>query len=164
MMRCPPASLIHPVATSDAEWLRSAVADAWAAHENKAAVAVRWDAFGLSDLQVRCRRRRRCCFPHVGLTSSAVQEIVVCMGAGVVHAVCRRLATDLRHSGGGLPDLTLWNADTCTCKLVEVKSPNDRMSEKQLLWADVLLAAGADYHICRVSVSNARRIPVRADT
>lgn len=135
-MRWPPA------AASDADWLRSAIADAWATHENKAAVAVRWDAFALSDLQ----------------------DIAACLGAVVVHAVCRRLAIDLRHSGGGLPDLTLWNADTCTCKLVEVKSPNDRMSEKQLLWADVLLAAGADYHICRVSVSNARKIPVRADS
>ena len=80
---------------------------------------------------------------------------------------------------GGLPDLLLWSPETLSCmfahcfahlalfltsgfstgdervpraaaKLVEVKGPNDRLSNKQEVWIRELLAAGLHVEICHV--------------
>lgn len=36
-------------------------------------------------------------------------------------------------------------------KLVEVKGPNDRLSDKQEVWIDELLAAGIHVEVCHVA-------------
>ena len=43
-------------------------------------------------------------------------------------------------------------------KLVEVKGPNDRLSDKQEVWISELLAAGVHVEVCHVAVQVA---PVR---
>lgn len=44
----------------------------------------------------------------------------------------------------------MWNVDEKKCRLVEVKSPNDRLSETQKVWISVLLSAGIDVEVCHV--------------
>lgn len=44
----------------------------------------------------------------------------------------------------------MWNIDERKCRLVEVKSPNDRLSETQKVWISVLLSAGIDVEVCHV--------------
>jgi hypothetical protein len=69
-----------------------------------------------------------------------------------------------------MPDLTLWNAEQSmpirltrtfclrfaslikwlfieTAKLVEVKGPRDKLSDKQRIWIDILVRAGADVEV-----------------
>jgi hypothetical protein len=40
-------------------------------------------------------------------------------------------AEDFSGTGGGVPDLFLWNVEYKTAKFVEVKGPGDTLSEKQ---------------------------------
>lgn len=46
--------------------------------------------------------------------------------------------------------LSVWNIDEKKCRLVEVKSPNDRLSETQKVWISVLLSARIDVEVCHV--------------
>lgn len=90
----------------------------------------------------------------------------------------RLLAQDYKSRMGGLPDLLLWSPDTlkCACctqlgrsvcvplthcvgdefvprpaaKLVEVKGPNDRLSDKQEVWISELLTAGIHVEVLHV--------------
>ena len=55
-----------------------------------------------------------------------------------------------RHTRSGFPDLTMWNPETKTCQIVEVKGPNDRLSKKQILWIDYLSKLGIKAVVCRV--------------
>jgi Fanconi-associated nuclease 1 len=48
---------------------------------------------------------------------------------------------------GGVPDLCLWRSDTNSFKLVEVKSQNDRLSDKQVIWLDFLVSFGIEAEI-----------------
>lgn len=45
------------------------------------------------------------------------------------------------------------------CRFLEVKSPNDRLSDKQRIWLHVLQNLGADVGICNVATSGARAPP-----
>ena len=44
----------------------------------------------------------------------------------------------------------MWNPETKTCQIVEVKGPNDRLSKKQILWIDYLSKLGIKAVVCRV--------------
>jgi len=60
------------------------------------------------------------------------------------------LAQDYSVASSGLPDLILYRESDISCKVVEVKGPKDRLSDKQRAWLDQLLNAGLDVEICRV--------------
>jgi hypothetical protein len=73
-----------------------------------------------------------------------LQDISRCLGGPVLSMLCERFAIDYRFTHSGLPDLLLWNPDTNKAKLVEVKGPGDRLSEKQKIWIDALSSRGCD--------------------
>jgi fanconi-associated nuclease 1 len=56
--------------------------------------------------------------------------------------ICKVLAQDYGSRCGGLPDLFLWHSEQKAIKFSEVKSENDRLSDTQRLWIDVLTGAG----------------------
>ncbi|KAI8920218.1 hypothetical protein DFJ77DRAFT_507600 [Powellomyces hirtus] len=92
----------------------------------------------------------------VGLAWAAFDQptlltVVACMNPAALSAVLKCMAESYKDHCGGLPDLVLWNPTANnTITLCEVKGPGDRLSEKQIMWCDVLLQAGWDVHICKV--------------
>ncbi|XP_052242261.1 fanconi-associated nuclease 1-like isoform X2 [Dreissena polymorpha] len=86
------------------------------------------------------------------------QHLVSCMGGPVISGILGRYVRDPRHTRSGFPDLTLWNTDTRTFKICEVKGPNDRLSTKQILWIDFLLKLGVDAEVCYVKAVGAKRL------
>eukprot|EP00039_Didymoeca_costata_P003853 m.70122 g.70122 ORF g.70122 m.70122 type:complete len:947 (+) comp12109_c0_seq1:351-3191(+) len=92
--------------------------------------------------------------------------MAMCVGNKVVEGVCRILAQDLNQRSGGLPDLLIWKPDDGhnnddgvfsehresyqRARFLEVKSPNDTLSEKQRIWLHVLTKLGADAVVCNV--------------
>ncbi|EPY77849.1 fanconi-associated nuclease 1 isoform 3 [Camelus ferus] len=134
---------LQQIHSAPAESLRAWVAAAWQAQEGRAASVVSWDRFAsLQQAQVKLCRLN--------------SDLVSCLGGPVLSGVCRRLATDLRHCRGGLPDLVVWNSRSHCCKLVEVKGPNDRLSQKQMIWLDELRKLGADVEVCHVVAVGAK--------
>ncbi|XP_061035740.1 fanconi-associated nuclease 1 isoform X2 [Eubalaena glacialis] len=118
-----------------AESLRAWVAAAWQAQEGRVASLVSWDRF--ASLQ-------------------QAQDLVSCLGGPILSGVCRRLAVDFRHCRGGLPDLVVWSSQSHHVKLVEVKGPSDRLSQKQMIWLDELHRLGADVEVCHVAAVGAK--------
>ena len=53
-----------------------------------------------------------------------------------LQRVFKHMLTDLRHHCSGMPDLVLFNQQTNTYELVEVKGPGDRLQEHQKFWLD----------------------------
>ncbi|KAJ3187051.1 hypothetical protein HDU85_007089 [Gaertneriomyces sp. JEL0708] len=106
-----------------------------------------------ADTRFRVRKIRAVGFAWDTLDGDNFTEIVRCMQPRPVVAVLKCMATSYKDHSGGLPDLVLWQASaqsTGRIRLVEVKGPGDRMSEKQLMWMDVLAAAGWQVEICKV--------------
>ncbi|XP_026945075.1 fanconi-associated nuclease 1 isoform X4 [Sagmatias obliquidens] len=120
---------------ASAESLRAWVAAAWQAQEGRVASLVSWDRF--ASLQ-------------------QAQDLVSCLGGPILSGVCRRLAMDFRHCRGGLPDLVVWSSQSHHVKLVEVKGPSDRLSQKQMIWLDELHRLGADVEVCHVAAVGAK--------
>ncbi|KAG5950838.1 hypothetical protein E4U53_004313 [Claviceps sorghi] len=86
-------------------------------------------------------------------------ELVRCFQGSALAAVCKVMAQEYKHRGGGVPDLILWRAgEDVSSKpkapdeaagaargqvmFAEVKSANDRLSDTQRLWIHVLTGAG----------------------
>ncbi|EDQ91465.1 uncharacterized protein MONBRDRAFT_31463 [Monosiga brevicollis MX1] len=115
---------------------------AWNEHHGTTAVGVHWDLMSLSELVESAR----------------------CIGNEVVCRMLDLLAQDYRHRTGGLPDLLLWRAEydadghltSGQARFVEVKSPNDRLSDKQQIWLHVLQEVGAAAGVCHVKVTGAK--------
>lgn len=78
------------------------------------------------------------------------------LGSHVVARCCTLLCEDYGYWAGGLPDLTLWktiidgNKVQYKCKLVEVKSARDHLSEKQRAWLFELTSHYANCEVCKV--------------
>ncbi|MBN3306645.1 FAN1 nuclease, partial [Amia calva] len=117
------------------ETLQALLADTWCSQEGKASTLVNWERF--SSLQ-------------------QAQSLVACLGGPFLSGLVRRMAGDYRHCRGGLPDLVVWNTDNNSCKLVEVKGPSDRLSQKQMIWLDELQKLGAEVEVCHVTDVGAR--------
>ncbi|XP_066541617.1 core-binding factor subunit beta isoform X1 [Hoplias malabaricus] len=115
--------------------LQELMAEVWRTQEGRVCAMVNWERF--SSLQ-------------------QAQSLVACLGGQFLSGVVLRMAKDYRHSRGGLPDLVVWNTSTNSCKLVEVKGPNDRLSQKQQLWLEELQKLGADVEVCHVTAIGAR--------
>ncbi|NXL61806.1 FAN1 nuclease, partial [Chordeiles acutipennis] len=115
--------------SASSETLAKLIADIWTTQEGKAAALVSWGRF---------------------VSLQQVQSLASCLGGLFLSGVFRRLAKDLRHCRGGLPDLVVWRTDTNHFKLVEVKGPNDRLSHKQIIWLSELKKLGATVEVCHV--------------
>ncbi|XP_008310687.1 fanconi-associated nuclease 1 [Cynoglossus semilaevis] len=128
-------SRIQLLSEASVETLHSMLEEVWTSQQGKVCSLVNWELF--SSLQ------------HA-------QSLVSCLGGGFTGGVIARMSKDYRHCRGGLPDLVVWNTTENTYKLVEVKGPNDRLSQKQQIWLDELQKLGADVEVCHVVASGAR--------
>jgi fanconi-associated nuclease 1 len=77
-----------------------------------------------------------------------LQEIVNLFDSRALAVICKVLAQDYGSRGGGMPDLFLWHPEQMQIKFSEVKSENDRLSDTQRLWIDVLTSAGVKVELC----------------
>lgn len=81
--------------------------------------------------------------------------IVECFPIKVITTVIQTLAEDMKNRSG-LPDLLLWkkqhDSDKHEHLFCEVKGPGDKLSEKQIIWIDLLTKAGAKIEVCHVKV------------
>ncbi|CAL4136772.1 unnamed protein product, partial [Meganyctiphanes norvegica] len=102
--------------------------ESWIKHQDKVSL-VQWDLYRNLD--------------HA-------KGLVSCIGMRVLSAICERLARNHRFTRSGFPDLVVWEPKNKTCRIVEVKGPNDHLSTKQILWLDFLIANGAFAEVCHV--------------
>ncbi|XP_061825716.1 fanconi-associated nuclease 1 isoform X2 [Nerophis lumbriciformis] len=126
-------SRVQLLKEASVETLHAMLEDVWTSQKGKVCACVNWERF---------------------TSLSQAQSLVSCMGGAFLAGVIARMAKDLRHCRGGLPDLVVWNASTY--KLVEVKGPSDRLSQKQQIWLDELQKLGADVEVCHVVATGAR--------
>ena len=109
--------------------LAARLAAAYATHVGEACIGIEWARVDLPLLQ---------------WAASA-------LGAHVVCAICRALADDYAGMSHGSPDLLmLASHPVLAARLVEVKGPNDKLSDGQHAWIDVLVRAGADVEVAYV--------------
>ncbi|KND94859.1 Fanconi-associated nuclease 1-like protein [Tolypocladium ophioglossoides CBS 100239] len=131
--------------------------EVWASeHERRtSAVGLNWD-FDLEDLA----------------------ELVRCFEGSALAAICKVMAQEYRHRGGGVPDLLLWRtgdgsgsssdsggnasggpgAPRGEVMFAEVKSANDRLSDTQRLWIHVLTGAGVKVALCNAVAKEVREV------
>ncbi|XP_059190324.1 fanconi-associated nuclease 1 [Centropristis striata] len=128
-------SRVQLLSESSVETLRDMLEDVWTSQEGKVCSLVSWERF--SSLQ-------------------QAQSLVSCLGGAFLGGVIARMSKDYRHCRAGLPDLVVWNTSNNSYKLVEVKGPNDRLSQKQQIWLDELQQLGADVEVCHVTATGAR--------
>ncbi|KAK9237950.1 VRR-NUC domain-containing protein [Lipomyces kononenkoae] len=77
-----------------------------------------------------------------------VHDAAECIGGHALSAICKILCEEYGHRSSGMPDLFLWKPEQKKCLFSEVKSENDRLSDKQRVWIDVLLGAGVPVELC----------------
>ncbi|THW72043.1 hypothetical protein D6D19_06859 [Aureobasidium pullulans] len=79
-------------------------------------------------------------------------SIAKCFPPAALSTVCKVMAQEYGQRGGGVPDLFLWKEDFNNSggevMFAEVKSENDRLSDTQRLWIDVLTGAGVTVELC----------------
>ncbi|XP_010881996.2 fanconi-associated nuclease 1 [Esox lucius] len=117
------------------EMLHSLLAEAWTNQEGRVCSLVNWERF--SSLE-------------------QAQSLTSCLGGAFLGGMVARMAKDYRHCRAGLPDLVVWNTSNYSYKLVEVKGPSDRLSQKQQIWLDELQKLGAEVEVCHVTATGAR--------
>ncbi|KAG2378401.1 hypothetical protein C9374_008544 [Naegleria lovaniensis] len=86
-------------------------------------------------------------------------SICECFPIKVICTILQSLAEDMKENRSGFPDLVCWKkSDVNTTNashehlLSEIKGPNDKLSEKQIIWIDLLAKAGANVEVCHVRV------------
>uniref|UniRef100_UPI003AAB1272 fanconi-associated nuclease 1 n=1 Tax=Centroberyx gerrardi TaxID=166262 RepID=UPI003AAB1272 len=130
-------SRVQLLCEASVETLHSMLEDAWTSQEGKVCSLVSWERF--SSLQ-------------------QAQGLVSCLGGAFLGGIITRMAKDYRHCRAGLPDLVVWSSSNNSYKLVEVKGPSDRLSQKQQIWLDELQKLGADVEVCHVTATGARGV------
>lgn len=98
----------------------------WNEHQKTMCRGIQWDRWSLRELQI----------------------IIRCIGGRGLAAICRCLCQD--YSGGGMPDLLLWNEERCEAKLSEVKGPRDRLSDQQRAWIRAIERANVQVEVLKV--------------
>ena len=99
-------------------------------------------------------------------------HIAGCLGGRALAAIFQAKCEDFSGWSGGMPDLLLWRvfegdeegegaagyheqaARTAAygeVRVLEVKSENDRLSGQQRAWIQLMLSAGINVAVCRVS-------------
>ncbi|EMC95171.1 hypothetical protein BAUCODRAFT_91856 [Baudoinia panamericana UAMH 10762] len=102
----------------------------------------------------------------VGLDwSFALEDLLEIAGAfppAALSTVMKVMAQEYGQRGGGVPDLFLWKPkDDMTgfrgeVMFAEVKSENDRLSDTQRMWIDVLSGAGIRVELCHAVATEVR--------
>lgn len=72
------------------------------------------------------------------------------LGPKAVRGICSLLAKDYYKYDSGLPDLCIVNDQLERCKMIEVKSKNDCLSDTQKVWIHHMKQLGVDVEVCRV--------------
>ncbi|KAM0722325.1 hypothetical protein Q7P37_001766 [Cladosporium fusiforme] len=136
----------NEISNGDAEAILTRV---WEEHSERRTCVVGLDwTYELEDLQEICRA-----FPPSALST-----------------VMKVFAQEYGQRGGGVPDLFLWKTeeeskngagavnDTSSGKVMfsEVKSENDRLSDTQRMWIDVLSGAGVTVELCHAVADQVR--------
>ncbi|KAL8738955.1 MAG: hypothetical protein Q9181_000338 [Wetmoreana brouardii] len=103
---------------------------------------------------------RRTCIVGIdwGFEITDLVEIVECFKGEALATICKVMAQEYQQRGGGIPDLFLWDKERGEVMFAEVKSENDRLSDTQRLWIDVLSGAGVKVELCNAI---AREVVVR---
>ncbi|KAL2024183.1 hypothetical protein VTK56DRAFT_9339 [Thermocarpiscus australiensis] len=127
----------------------------------------------LRDVYNREHNRRTCV---VGLNwdfdIEDLAELVTCFDGGALAAVCKVMAQDYEARGGGVPDLILWrtagsepaangnggDSQKGEVMFAEVKSANDRLSDTQRLWINILAGAGLRVVLCNAVAREVRTV------
>ncbi|XP_071506665.1 fanconi-associated nuclease 1-like [Diadema antillarum] len=122
---------------ADRERLEDMLARNWLEYEGDLCVGVSWELF--KDL-------------------NHAKGLISCIGGLVLSAIAERILRDHRHCRGGMPDLTMWNPDTHIFRVVEVKGPGDRLSQKQVLWLDFFLGLGVEAEVCHVEAVGSKQL------
>jgi len=65
-----------------------------------------------------------------------------------IHAVLLEMAYNLRENTRGFPDLLVW--DETEYSFIEIKSPTDHLSSRQLHWLHFFANHGINSRIVRV--------------
>jgi hypothetical protein len=73
-----------------------------------------------------------------------------CLGSIRTARLLAILASDYRHSRGGVPDLAVWRPRDKDFRFIEVKSRRDRLSPKQKVWLQVLVHCEIPVELARV--------------
>eukprot|EP00095_Tigriopus_kingsejongensis_P006449 maker-scaffold384_size188899-snap-gene-0.29 protein:Tk06449 transcript:maker-scaffold384_size188899-snap-gene-0.29-mRNA-1 annotation:"coiled-coil domain-containing protein mtmr15" len=84
--------------------------------------------------------------------------LIHCFKRCQLRGICDRLIKNHRYTRSGFPDLTVWNPETKAVEIVEVKGPNDRLSNKQILWIDYLNRLGVKAVACHVEAIGGKRL------
>lgn len=95
-------------------------------------------------------RERQTCVVGIdwGFEIEDLVEIVECFRGEALSTICKVMAQEYQQRGGGIPDLFLWDQGRGEVMFAEVKSENDRLSDTQRLWIDVLSGAGVKVELC----------------
>lgn len=128
---------LREIREADTEQLQALLESNWLEYEGDLCVGVNWDTF--KDLE------------HA-------KSLLNCIGGRVLSAMAERILTDHRHCRAGRPDLTMWNPQTKKFKLVEVKGPGDRLSQKQILWLDFFIRHGVEAEVCHIEAVGSKRL------
>lgn len=89
-------------------------------------------------------------------------EIAACFPPAALSTVMKTMVQEYGQRGGGVPDLFLWKMDeqgNGEVMFAEVKSENDRLSDTQRMWIDVLSSAGVRTELCHAV---AKEVQVRS--
>ena len=79
-----------------------------------------------------------------------------------LSAAMKVLVQEYGQRGGGVPDLFLWteggalDGEAGDVMFAEVKSENDRLSDTQRMWIDVLSGAGVKVELCHALAREVR--------
>ncbi|KAL2153881.1 hypothetical protein VTH82DRAFT_2557 [Thermothelomyces myriococcoides] len=98
-------------------------------------------------------------------------ELVACFDGDALAAICMVMAQEYKARAGGVPDLILWrtgkdgppvngnssNHPKGEVMFVEVKSTNDRLSDTQRLWINMLAGAGVRVVLCHAVAREVRQ-------
>ncbi|EPY49434.1 VRR-NUC nuclease associated domain-containing protein [Schizosaccharomyces cryophilus OY26] len=77
-------------------------------------------------------------------------SVIYCIHGKALASIFHAMAQDYKNASSGMPDLCLWNTSTKNFLLSEVKSDNDKLSEPQKFWIDLLLSANLSVEVCHV--------------
>lgn len=78
------------------------------------------------------------------------RTLLECVGIKVFLAIGDQILKDGRIYLHGMPDLVVWDVNNHKCIFVEVKGPNDKLSERQYSWLLKLMEFGANVEVCHV--------------
>lgn len=90
----------------------------------------------------------RCAMIHwPSLPSELLNLALNLIPANHLKALFEHLLLDLKHHRRGLPDLTCFDPDNQSYRLIEIKGPGDRLQDHQRLWIEFLIGHGINAEV-----------------